>query len=407
MGKRLAAAGNDPRAPVTGGVISLLLAATLAAGFSAGALAQSGPDLHAYTMARFVPYTNAGSGKAPFTGAPKLSFLVQVPGGGASHPFTMTMDTGSTGVVISAADLPGYSSADDKYPLGWEFLSSSKLLWVGRWIPRELVFLDAAGGELATAKVPVLAVETQYSCPGWSEKRNQPTCANPQETTSMPTGIAYMGVGFGREHDGQPQGTPDKNPFLNLTAIEGRPIQPGIYRPGYIVTPSGVHLGLSQANSHDFSWTRLQGHSLDATGKPSSNDLRDWAQAQMAVSVNGQPAETGPVLIDTGIKQMYLTVSNPSALPTEPVPNPSRAGAEATGLTAGAEVTVSFPDGASPIAQYAFTVGDTGDKAAPSVVLVNRPGTPAFVNTGRHFLRDYDVAFDADGGWFGFRKVVP
>ncbi|WP_413989869.1 hypothetical protein ACMDCR_28705 [Labrys okinawensis] len=407
MGKFSAAVGNEPRAPATGVVVSLLLAAPLASGFATGALGQSGPDLHAYTAARFVPYTNAGSGAAPFTKAPKLSFLVQVPGGSASHQFTMTMDTGSTGVVISAADLPGYSTANAQYPQGWEFLSSSKLLWVGRWIPRELVFLDASGAGLATAQVPVLAVETQYTCPGWSEKRNQPTCTDPQQTVSMPTGIAYMGVGFGREHDGQPQGTPDKNPFLNLTAIEGRPIRPDTYRSGYIVTPSGVHLGLSRANSHDFSWTRLQGPSLDAAGKPASNDPRDWKQAAMTVSVNGQPAEAGAVLIDTGIQQMYLTVSNPSALPTQPVPNPSREGAEATGLAAGAEMTVSFPDEATPVAQYAFTAGDVADKAAPSVVLVNRPGTPAFVNTGRHFLRDYDVAFDADGGWFGFRKVAP
>jgi len=26
------------------------------------------------------------------------------------------------------------------------------------------------------------------------------------------------------------------------------------------------------------------------------------------------------------------------------------------------------------------------------------------VNTGRHMLRQFDVLFDADGGWFGLRR---
>jgi hypothetical protein len=399
-------ASHHPKAFVADlcfGLIFATLAITVAADFATSASAQSGPDLHSFTTARFIPYANAGSAAPPFTHAPKLSFLVQVPGGGASRQFTITMDTGSTGVVISAADLPGYSNAADRYSLGWEYLSSSKRLWVGRWVPRELVFLDASGAQLATANVPVLAVETQYICPDWSKRSNQPTCPKPQETISMPTGIAYMGVGFGREHDGQPQGTPDKNPFLNLTAIEGHPIEPGALRSGYVVTPRGVHLGLSRANGHDFAWTKLEGRSLGVLGKPASDDPRDWPQAQMAVSVNGQPAETGPVLIDTGIDQMYLTVSNPSSLPTAPVPNPSRKGLEAVGLASGAGVAVSFPDATAPVAHYAFTMGDEANEAAPSVVLITNPGTPAFVNTGRRLLRKYDVAFDADGGWFGFR----
>ena len=127
----------------------------------------------------------------------------------------------------------------------------------------------------------------------------------------------------------------------------------------------------------------------------------------MAVSVNGQLNQSGPVLIDTGIAQMYLTVSDPSQLPTQPVPNPSRKGAISTGLASGVEVTVSFPDADSPVSQYRFTVGDNANETAPSVVLITRGGTPAFVNTGRHLLRDYDVAFDADGGWFGLRKAGP
>jgi hypothetical protein len=391
------------------GALSLVVRITIAAAVSVGGpatvLAEPGPDLHTYTAARFVPFANAGKGSNAFTDPPKLSFLVQAPDGGASRQFTMIMDTGTTGVVISATDLPGYAAVGN--PQGWEFLSSSKLLWVGHWIPRELIFLDSSGNQLATATVPVLAVETQYTCPGWREQANQPTCAESQKTVTMPAGIAYMGVGFGREHDGQPQGTPDKNPLLNLTAIDGQRVRRSTYRSGYIITRNGVHVGLSAANSLDFAWVKLQGRSLDKTGNSVSDDPRDWPQASMAVSVNGGPSQSGLVLIDTGIAQMYLTVSNPSQLPTQSVRNPSLKGAAAIGLASGAEVTVSFPDVDRPVAQYSFTVGDTTNEAAPSAVLVTHGATPAFVNTGRHLLRDYDVAFDADGGWFGVRKVVP
>jgi hypothetical protein len=386
-------------------VVRITVAVAVSVGGAAAALAEPGPDLQTYTAARFVPFANAGKGPNAFTDPPKLSFLVQAPDGGASRQFTMIMDTGTTGVVISAADLPGYSAVGN--PQGWEFLSSSKLLWVGHWIPRELVFLDASGNQLATATVPVLAVETQYTCPRWSEQANQPTCGESKKTVTMPAGITYMGVGFGREHDGQPQGTPDKNPLLNLTAIDGQRIRPSTYRSGYIITPNGVHVGLSAANSHDFAWVKLQGRSLDKRGNPASDDPRDWPQASMAVSVSGGPSQSGSVLIDTGIAQMYLTVSNPSQLPTQSVRNPSLKGAAATGLASGAEVIVSFPSVDRPISQYSFTVGDTTNEDAPSVVLVTRGGTPAFVNTGRHLLRGYEAAFDANGGWFGFRKVVP
>lgn len=385
------------------------LAAALASGLAAApAAAQSpsaGPDLQGYTAARFVPYANVSRGTVPFTDSAKLNFLVQAPGGGAGGKFTVTMDTGSTGVVISAADLPGYSAADAaNYPQGWEYLSSSKRLWIGHWLPRDLVFVDSVGKPLVTASVPVLAVETEINCPGWDEKANKPACDKPKDTVQNPTGIAYMGVGFGREHDGQPQGTPDKNPLLNITAIDGQPVAKGSIRSGYIVSQGGVHVGLTSANTTNFAFTKLQGRSLNAAGQPASDDPRDWPQTTMAVSVNGAPAQNGPVLIDTGIPQMYLTVSNPQTLPTQQVQNPSVPDATVAALAPGAQVTVFFPDADKRVTQYNFTVGE-GSPMEPSVAIVTSAASPAFVNTGRHLLRGKDVLYDADGGWFGFRTT--
>ncbi|AVT14374.1 hypothetical protein [Paracidovorax avenae] len=388
----------------------------------ANAAAATGPVLRPDATGRFIPFvTPLGEASRP----PKLQFEVRTPPGSpqsAARGFAVTMDTGSTGVVISAADLPGYSD-DEAGPAGWEFLSSSKRLWVGRWVVRDLVFRAAEGD--VVARVPVLAVQKEMICPCWDEKANQPVCEQPTKTTVRPKGIVYMGVGFGREHDGQPQGTPDKNPLLNLVAIDGRPVREGEVHAGYIVTKSGVHAGLTPANAAGFGATRLQPGSLLANGQPASSDPRDWQQASMAVSVAGRAPEAGSVLVDTGIAQMYLTVADPASLPTQQIPNPSRPGHTSNGLKEGTPVQVLFPDAQAPVARYVFNAGGAG---APRAVLVNRPpsgsasstcaagstvaqgasapfGRPAFVNTGMNLLQQYDVLFDAEGGWFGLRPL--
>ncbi|MDA8523498.1 hypothetical protein [Acidovorax sp. NCPPB 4044] len=372
---------------------------------TASASAATGPVLRPDTTARFIRFEMPrGDWSAPMTNAPQLRFEVRVPPDARvpapPRAFTVTMDTGSTGVVISAVDLPGYSRNEEARSAneGWEYLSSSKRLWIGHWVVRDVVFNPGSGEVIA--RVPVLAVEKEMICPGWDEKANRPDCEKPTSTTESPPGIAYMGVGFGREHDGQAQGTPDKNPLLNIAEIDGQPVARGSLHGGYVVTKHGVHAGLTPANAEGFRSVKLQPGSLLANGERASSDPRDWQQATMAVSVDGGAPETGPVLVDTGIAQMYLTVADPTALPTAQIPNPSRRGRTTTGLKDGTRVQVMFPGAQSPVAEYDFRVGDA---AAPQSVLVNSPGRPAFVNTGRHMLRQFDVLYDAEGGWYGLR----
>ncbi|WP_201525451.1 hypothetical protein, partial [Klebsiella pneumoniae] len=101
----------------------------------------AGPVLRPGTNAHFIPFASPpGDQSLPMANAPRLAFEVRMPADGPvnapARTFTVTMDTGSTGVVISAVDLPGYSRAGearDTHP-GWEFLSSSKRLWIGHWV---------------------------------------------------------------------------------------------------------------------------------------------------------------------------------------------------------------------------------------------------------------------------------
>lgn len=374
------------------GCATALLASTI---LTTPACSQAGPDLAAFDQARFIPFTPWAAGQAPFEGPPTVSLRLDGPLG-AHAPPPVVMDTGSTGVVISAADLPGWSA--DKvaaYPRGWEFLSSSKRLWVGRWVPTSVAFVDAAGAELARSEVPILVVDTELNCPGYDVKTSPGTCAAPKATISMPKGIAYMGVGFGREGNGQTQGTPDKNPLLNLAAIDGRPIAPATNRRGYVVTRDGVHVGLTPANTGGFRFAKL--------GKQGPNGPLDWPQAPMRVAAGSLPAQPGALLIDTGIPTMYLGVADPAALKTQTQTNANDK-AQSKVLAPGQTVTITVPT--QPVTTLAFTTGQ-GDAIAPTQVLVNSPMPTAFVNTGRHALRGFDVLFDADGGWFGLRPTGP
>ena len=358
---------------------------------ASGAAAQ---DYGAYTATRFIPFQNPDTTAAPFTGPVQLSFLMM------GDTFRVTMDTGSTGVMLPWFRVKGFDprQAPDS-TVGWEFLSSSKLLWVGHWVWRDLQFVDGAGRPLATARVPILAIEREAHCPAYNEATDGPNC--PDTTFHAPSaGIAYMGVGFGREHDGQPQGTPDRNALLNIVAIDGRPVPAGAMRSGYIISARGVRVGLTAADTRGFAFSPLtQQLRPDGSRLP-----RDWAQATVCASVDEAPCATGPALVDTGIDQMYLTVPSSMGVDTVRVPDPSERCRLVRGLANGSRVRVSFqPAAGGPAPSYGFTVGDTTNPTTPSVVITSIDSAAVFVNTGRHLLRAYEVAYDADGGFFGLR----
>jgi hypothetical protein len=363
-------------------------------GLAPAAQSAAAPDYARYTTTRLLPYENVKSNVPPFTESLKFQFSVD---GKAYH---VTMDTGTTGIMLSAKGLPNYSpEAAAQHPKGWEFLSSSKILWVGHWIPKEVTFTDAQGSSV-TAKVPVLAIEQEVVCPNY-KKDDEATC--PGKTLKPASSqIAYMGVGFGREHDGQPQGTPDKNPFLNISRLNGEPVKPETLRSGYIITAEGVHVGLTAANTGGFAFTQLGDTRYSA-------DPRDWPEASICVAVGTSDCVPGAVLVDTGIPQMYLTVTSQVSVQTNPKPDLSVKGKNVPVLADGSQVTVRFPDNNAPVAFYTFTVGDTtqANPMAPAQVITSTNGKTAFVNTGRHFLRDFNVLYDAEGGLFGLKWTGP
>ena len=155
------------------------------------------------------------------------------------------MDTGSTGLAISAKDLGLQGVVCDHCTNGTEYLSSSQIFWEGCWIPSTLNF--SSNGSVTTANIPIFAVTSTSKCLNFTNGRCPP--ANKTDVIPWPTKITYMGVGFGRGSAQQSQALPDKVSLTNVIAIDGT--EAGIHQ-GYIISQGGVQVGLTPANTQGF-----------------------------------------------------------------------------------------------------------------------------------------------------------
>lgn len=306
---------------------------------------------------------------------------------------------GTCGLIVSANSLPEWNATDvSTYPVGWEFLSSSKRLYSGHWMPMDIYFTNAEFE--VKARVPILAVEAVTTCPNYNVTTDRNVCPTPSSgpppvVTTMPTRILNMGVGFGREADGQPQGTPDKNPFLNIQSVNGRSVfNDAHFRSGYVISKEGITIGLTASNTAGMNFSKL-------TQRPNTEDPRDWAPVECCMAVDGADCTPGSALIDTGVSQMYMTlpVGTPVNRSDPPV------------LDDGSRVDVHLGRACEFVAAESFTVGDAAginNSVVPSSVrlsLADPLVNPPHVNTGRHFLRAWKVAFDACGGFLGFAAI--
>ena len=363
---------------------------------SQAAFAQS--VYHSFTTEVTVPFDYSQLNSAvPFT--EDVYTAVRIDSGSMATTYHPIIDTGTCGFVVSANGFPNWNASDaSTHPVGWEFLSSSKRLYSGHWIPRDIYFTNS--NVEVKASILILAVEAVTICPNYNETTDTNICPTPTNgaapvVTPMPTGIQVMGVGFGRETDGQPQGTPDKNAFLNVQSINGISVlQNPLFRNGYIVAKEGITIGLTASNTAGMNFSKL-------TLRPNATDSRDWSSVQACMSVDGANCTTGPALIDTGVAQMYMTLplgtrANRTVIPL---------------LDNGSTVDVQIGAPGEIVAAERFVVGDEAginSSVVPSSVrlsLVDPILNPSHVNTGRHFLRAWKVAFDACDGFVGLAGV--
>jgi predicted aspartyl protease len=324
-----------------------------------------------YDWSVFLPYINRPAGDADITASPRLRISL----GGASHE--AILDTGSTGIVISASDIPSVESLPATP--GQLAYSSSGRIMVGKWVTTPVTVEGDSGSRFTTRPIPVLAVD-RIDC------RPKARNCQPEEA---PKGVAMLGIGFGREHDGQEQSTPDKNPFLADSA--GGEQQ----RHGYIVTRTGVRIGLTAGDvGPDFAFVKLA---------PNTKYAGDWTAAPVCITLEDTlPAACGASLVDTGVTGMYIT------LPAELVAEKATAnGKGEQTLADGTHLAFAFPglrpDKPVESAGYTFSVGSNDNPLAPSFLILNTVRPQPFVNTSVHFLNGFDFLYDADGGMVGYR----
>jgi hypothetical protein len=336
---------------------------TILAG-AAPARADQAPDYGAFGAGTFLSYVNAPPSDGDIDTVPKLTISFRP---GASYP--VEMDTGSTGLVVSADQVPTLEGRPCDECLAY---SSSGKMFSGVWVTVPVTIQGGNGAMVTTTPIPVLAV-TRITCVAHARRCTQ---------QDHPKGVDVMGVGFAREHDHMADSTPDTNPFLNIAAARGAPM-----RRGYVAARTGVHVGLTRANTRgDFHFVKLA---------PDLGIAGEWQAAPACITVDAPaPAACGSLLVDTGVTSMFLTVP-PAAVAGD-------TGTDGT-LAGGTRLDLAFPgrDGSTE-ASYGFVVGSTGDRLAPAAVHLNTTRAP-FVNTGVRFLNGFDVLYDADGGFFAFR----
>lgn len=315
------------------------------------------PDYARYREGMFLRFLNAQDGEMQQVPRIGLSF--------GGRPIDAVLDSGSTGIVVAASLIADFDSLQSIGDGKLTYTSSGRVMQ-GRWVITPVTLSGQEGAQIRTEPMPVLAV-THVTC------LDRARDCTPDDA---PRHIAMVGIGFAREGDQQSQSTPEKNPLLR---VAGRP---GEQRRGYILTPKGVHVGLTEANTRGrFDYIKL-------ARQP---DRPDWAPVPACISLNGQlPPACGTMLLDTGVPGMFMTV-------------PASQAGEGGTLSPGTDVAIRIGTPEQSRELYRFAV-DGGSPLAPSRINLRVAPDRVFVNTSFHLLNGFDLLYDADGGYVGFRR---
>jgi hypothetical protein len=222
-----------------------------------------------YDQGAYLSYLNAPPSGGDLTRPPRLRISF------GARSYGVVMDTGSTGIVVSADKIPNVDRLPSLGPGRLTYSSSGRIM-IGRWVVTPVTIMGRNGASVATAPIPVLAVD-RIECTE-DARRCTPRAA--------PRGVSMLGIGFARRGDHQAQSGPTKNPFLNVAAVNGS--KADHLRRGYLVTSGGVAVGLTAANTRGaFAYVKL------------ARAGDDWAATPACISVNGAaPAACGTLLMD-------------------------------------------------------------------------------------------------------------
>ncbi|KAF3940673.1 hypothetical protein ABW19_dt0209923 [Dactylella cylindrospora] len=232
-----------------------------------------------------------------------------------------TVDTGSTGIVVSQSLFPVNAFNVTNAPQAHIFYSSS------HWLEEGYTVTMQASLDGIIMHPQVLLKESEVCCPGFNTttdgnrcptaKRANPcrcekTCMSEMDLSriektpeylselrsrSQAGATAYMGIGFGRGV------TPMANPFVQIVTINGTDL-PSLgtsFCRGYVITNDGISIGITNSSLNDFKFLQLEED--DVAGE------RDWATPSMKYKADTGSVQNGTILVDTGIPNAYLSSS--------------------------------------------------------------------------------------------------
>ncbi|WP_453958957.1 autotransporter outer membrane beta-barrel domain-containing protein [Amorphus suaedae] len=380
---------------------AVLIAGLLIAGCLAAALRPAPADAQSWSL-----YDTGGTSYAiQPTGSTdnRYNYDISLNVGATSTnaPVNVEMDTGSTGIVITADLISSNKAALTGSP-GWAFYNSSGLLVTGVLTQATVTYRNTANNALVTASVPVLAVMHRH-CLGVGG--NSGNCS---ETGN----IAMMGVGFGRNTLGADASTIAVNSmdFQTMTAaqkkslagqLDNAGVTPLAYNPlvnidggtstfnqGYIIRDGKIEVGLNASNTSNFAYGKLQ-QTTDSQG------TGNWTQAPMSVQVGANGPSSGVLLADTGVTDGFVHI-----------PGAPQSGSLADGTL----VTVQVLDAGS-LVSYSFVVGNQcaqtpqpancNPQAPNGIIWVSGSETASFLNSSIYFYKGFDYLFDPTNGYLG------
>lgn len=383
---------------------------------------------------------------------PKISMQI------GTKQLAVNLDTGSRGLYFDELQLDtDILSRGTVLGPGHVFLNSSNRLYFGEWVQVPVTFTgsyyETAGGRIdtgrkAVADIPLLVVQaigaSTTPAPGQTQasttfgttiaegfititdgttRIQAPIVLNPQApgtgTVTIPGGywayyadnlyqdggvaasklspVANFGVGFDRSGQGTAptvNGTNQAyNAFLNLTEM-----QAGTMRPGYVITATGVKLGLDSTVS-GYAYTDLAPTGLTQ----GAQSAPDWQPATGNVVVTttrqGQdistPYRTGPLVLDMGYPGGILTL--PGYAP--PGGFTDRLTVNLLNSGGGVRYNVTVTDGRTNLMNP--TGIDLFNPLAGSFSQNTPPLSNQFFNTGREAFAGLDYLYDAAGGYLG------
>lgn len=371
----------------------------------------------------FLSYVNDPTVSGVIEKSPELTLRI-LSGGTPVAEARPVMDTGSVGIVISRDAFSNDIGIDTGAPGSITYSSSGKTM-SGTTGHASVTIEGANGASVTTEAIDFLIVD-EVSC-----SKNARHC----QATSHATGIAMMGIGFGRQDkNGDETFTPARNPFTHVVSQAD-----GAVRRGYVVTTQGVQVGINpeQLTGRDFKLTTLRPDlAHQDKDHPGSSD---WLPQEVGIMINNQFAK-GEVLIDTGVTDMYMTLpygasqgltvfaceDRTKKKPAYSTQNCNQIEAMTakddytswTSLEPGTDVRIGITNGQEPIglsAAYSFQAGGTAAIAPDRLLLVRNLTAPdadtavepTFVNTSVKFLNGFDYLFDQQDGYTGFRSSKP